>query len=198
MCRWQQLVCDRCGDVHDWRRSSRILSLRHGLESSEVALYSTFPMPRGEVETFTTMRPTTNLMGCNDPCREGESRNEHDVDASYNMLGSLSHFINKDICTGKGVDGRRLEEVPSTKGGARVHSLFKKNVLEPGDCGKQCIQPEKVLAIKEPEWTVLMQIIQDNLNDIPSTASRGTKGADGNRMFARTTRRSKQQRLLAN
>ena len=34
----------------------------HGLEPSDVALYSALPMPTGEAETFTAMRLTTNLV----------------------------------------------------------------------------------------------------------------------------------------
>ena len=54
--------CGRCKHVYDWREGSRILSLRHGLEPNEVALYRAFPMPKGEVETFfATMRLATNI-----------------------------------------------------------------------------------------------------------------------------------------
>ena len=58
----------RCWYRNDWRRGSRILSLRHGLEPSGVALYRAFPTTTGEVEPLcTTMRLTMNFIDGNKP-----------------------------------------------------------------------------------------------------------------------------------
>ena len=58
--------CGRCWHINVWRRGSRILSLRHGLEPSGVALYRAFSTTTGEVETFcTTMRLTMNFIDGN-------------------------------------------------------------------------------------------------------------------------------------
>ena len=72
--------CGRCWHINVWRRGSRILSLRHGLEPSGVALYRAFSTTTGEVETFcTTMRLTMNFIDGNTPCRWYDGGKGHGV-----------------------------------------------------------------------------------------------------------------------
>ena len=63
-----------------------------------MALYRTFPMPKGEVDTFfSTMQLTTNFVDGTRPFAEDEGGKDHGTDATYEMIDSLRNVINNDL-----------------------------------------------------------------------------------------------------
>ena len=77
----------RCGDTCDWRRGSSVLSLRHSLEPSELALCGVFLMPAREVEAFlATTRLPTDFMDGSTLFANAEGGKDHGVGDMHRMF----------------------------------------------------------------------------------------------------------------
>ena len=139
-------------------------------------------MPTGEVETlFTTMGLTMNLSDGNRPFGEEERSNDHGAEASYDSIESPRHSVHKDNIKALMSMGDALKRTFSDRV-APVHPQNKKTcpnidilknsalTLKSHGAGSDKtwvhLPPShpiwQAVAIKEPEWTVLMEIIQDD------------------------------------
>ena len=77
-------------------KGCRVLSLRHGPEAKDLALYRASPMPKGEVETLVnTRRLTKKLSDNNLPSEEEERASSSGAEATYGMM-SMKNFSNED------------------------------------------------------------------------------------------------------
>ena len=76
-----------CGHIYAWRRGTRILLLRHGLEPSEVALSRLYPMQSGE-------EADNQPHGGQELFADDQGGKDHGVGDVYKMIENLRSFFN--------------------------------------------------------------------------------------------------------